>query len=113
MSVGGQSRGGFGCDPGIESSRVVRSAYSCLPGEDSDGSGDARVASVVRKIPPILVGMPEKMVNNFYALSRFAFANATGPQRYQFTGQGPGQSRMGKNSENGAACQVSQSDYRD
>jgi hypothetical protein len=38
------------------------------PGEDSGGSGDARVASAVRNKPPILVGMPEKMVNNSYAL---------------------------------------------
>ena len=65
--MGGQSRGRLGCDPGIESSRVVGSACSCLPGEDSDGSGDARVASAVRNKPPILVGMPEKVVNNSYA----------------------------------------------
>jgi hypothetical protein len=56
--------GRFGCDPGIESSRVVGSACSCLAGEDSDGSGDARVASAVRNKPPILVGMSEKVVNN-------------------------------------------------
>ena len=48
----------------IEPSLVVGSACSCLAGKDSDGSGDARVASAVRKILPILVGMPEKMVNN-------------------------------------------------
>jgi hypothetical protein len=42
--------------------RVI--ACSCLAGEDSDGSGDARVASAVRNKPPILVGMPEKVVNN-------------------------------------------------
>jgi hypothetical protein len=58
-----QPRDEFGCDLGNESSRVVGSACSCLAGEDSDGSGDARVASAVRKIPPILVGMPEKVVN--------------------------------------------------
>jgi hypothetical protein len=60
----GQPRGGFGCDAGIESSQVIRSACSCLAGEDSDGSGDARVTSAVRNKPPILVGMPEKVVNN-------------------------------------------------
>jgi hypothetical protein len=64
----GQPRGGFNCDAGIESSRVVGSACSCLAGEDSDGSGDARVVSAVRNKPPILVGMPEKVVNNSYAL---------------------------------------------
>ena len=59
----------YDCDLGIESSRVVGSACSCLAGEDSGGAGDARVASAVRKIgmPPILVGMPEKVVNNSYA----------------------------------------------
>jgi hypothetical protein len=51
---------------------------SCLPGEDSDGSGDARVASAVRKIPPMLVGMPEKMVNNSYALAQFAINGNSG-----------------------------------
>jgi hypothetical protein len=65
--MGGQPRGGFGYDAGIESSRVVGSACSCLTGEDSGGSGGARVASAVRNKPPILVGMPEKMVNNSYA----------------------------------------------
>ena len=62
-----QSRGGLGYDAGIESSRVVGSACSCLAGEDSVGSGDVRVASAVRNKPPILVGMPEKVVNNSYA----------------------------------------------
>jgi len=65
--VGGQPRGGFGYDAGIESSQVVGSACSCLAGEDSDGSAEARVASAVRNKPPVLVGMPEKMVNNSYA----------------------------------------------
>ena len=62
-----QSRGGLGYDAGIESSRVVGSACSCLAGEDSVGSGDVRVASAVRNKPPILVGMSEKVVNNSYA----------------------------------------------
>ena len=31
---------------------------------DSGGSGDAGVESAVRNKPPILVGMPEKVVNN-------------------------------------------------
>lgn len=53
---------------GIESLRVVESACSCSAGEDPDGSGDARVASVIRNKPPIIVGLPEKVVNDGYAL---------------------------------------------
>ena len=52
---------------GIESSRDVGSACSCLAGEDYVDSGGARVASAVRNNPPIHVGMPEKVVNNSYA----------------------------------------------
>jgi hypothetical protein len=45
---------------------------SRLPGEDSDGSGDARVASAVREIPPIPVRIPEKVVNTSYAQNLLA-----------------------------------------
>ena len=45
---------------------AVGSACSCLAGEDSGGSGEARVASAGRNKPPILVGMSEKVVNNSY-----------------------------------------------
>ena len=61
--------GGFGGDPGIESSRVFGSACSCLAGEDAGGAGVARVAFAFRYKPLILVGMPEKLVNMCYELS--------------------------------------------
>ena len=53
--------------PGIESVQVVGGACSRLAGEDSDGSGDARVAYAVIDNPPILVGMPEQVANSSYA----------------------------------------------
>jgi hypothetical protein len=49
----------------VSVSRISELTIRCqFRGEDSDGSGDARVASAVRNKPPILVGMPEKVVND-------------------------------------------------
>jgi hypothetical protein len=53
---------------------TLENAHNCTrpfseigPSEDPDGSGDPRVSSAVRKIPPILVKIPEKMLNASYA----------------------------------------------